>query len=665
MRVITLLALVACSVPDKQPVTDGGIDAPDGTDDRAPDTTITSAPAEFSRETAATFEFESDKPATFECSIDGEAPVACTSPYIRTLDDGAHVFAVRAIDAAGNIDESPAEHLWTIDTVAPQTFLTETPPAADNSVHVRFSFESDERNVQFECSVDNGGYSVCQSGDRFGPFSDGTHSFAVRARDRAGNVDASPAIHAWTVDTTTPDTMIVSGPEGPVAVTTATFTFVSPDAGAGATFQCALDGSGFTACTSPRTYTNLGAGPHTFEVRVRDAVGNIDPTPATRTWTVDLTPPNTMIIDGPEGVVAATSAIFTFTANESDVTYACRLGEAPFLPCTSPFTVNGLAQGPHTFAVRATDAAGHTDPTPATRSWTVDTIPPDVAITSGPAEGSTSGPHVRLSFTASDGAVTCSLDGAPPAPCASPLTLQLPAGPHQLVVRAVDAAGNTGTATRSWTVACAAPGPAGAVGLLHLDDTGQLLANAVPGGEAATLGDDLSVEPSDPVSIPGRFGRALAFTAEEGDRVAWPVQLPASSELALELWARPEVPGNGSRALLATADGRLVVRVAAAGGTNVRFSVVIGETGAQTRVVSSAPVAAGAWHHVIVSLAEPTLALWVDGVRTEHPNVRPGTPLAFDAISLGGDYNGALDEVWLAHSAITSEDEALGRYCPP
>ena len=39
--------------------------------------------------------------------------------------------------------------------------------------------------------------------------------------------------------------------------------------------------------------------------------------------------------------------------------------------CTSPATFSGLAAGPHTFAVRAVDAAGNADPTPAIRSFTV------------------------------------------------------------------------------------------------------------------------------------------------------------------------------------------------------------------------------------------------------------------------------------------------------
>ena len=664
-----------CSVPEKQPLaTDAAVsDAPpgggNGSGDDAPDTTITEAPVAFSRQGAATFGFASnDATARFVCSIDGDVPVPCTSPYTRTLGDGSHLFVVRAINAAGRGDDSPAEHLWTIDTVAPDTTFVTTPPPADNSVIVRFAFDSNEHNVAYDCSLDNAGYVPCTSGDNVGPIGDGAHSFAVRAHDRAGNTDPSPAVYAWTVDTSTPDTQILSGVEGSTASTSASFTFISPDAGSGATFQCALDGAAFAACTSPRSYTNLIAGQHAFAVRVHDAVGNVDPTPAIRSWVVDLTPPDTTITGGPNGLVMAASAIFTFTSNEEVVAFQCSLDTAGFAACTSPFHATSLAQGPHAFAVRAIDAAGNTDATAATRSWTVDTVAPGVAITAGPAEAATSGPHVAFAFTASDGIVECSFDGAPFVACASPLSINLPSGDHDLRVRATDSAGNVGSAARGWTVACVAPSTFGAAGLLHLDDAGQVLANAVAGGVSGTLGDDATVELVDPAQASGRFGGGLTFDPIEADHASWPASLGQAATLTIEVWANPDAPA-GLRRLFATADGRIAIRAMADSPTTTRFSAALVETGVggQTRTATSAVVAAGRWHHVLISLAEPTLRLWVDGVRTET-TAQPGTPVALDVIRIGGDatapFSGSLDEFWIAQTAITSDDAALDRYCP-
>src|SRR5262249_32082243 len=161
------------------------------------------------------------------------------------------------------------------------------------------------------------------------------------------------------------------------------------------------------------------------------AVGNFDPTPATSTWRVDLTPPTTTIVSGPSGMLRVASASFTFTSNEADVTYACSDDGGPFAPCTSPHNLTMLAQGSHAFAVRAPEAAGHADPSPATRTWSVDTIPPEIMYTMAPPEGGVVGPRVTFAFAVSDGVIACSVDGAAFAACASPQAFNLPAGPHQ------------------------------------------------------------------------------------------------------------------------------------------------------------------------------------------------------------------------------------------
>jgi hypothetical protein len=45
----------------------------------------------------------------------------------------------------------------------------------------------------------------------------------------------------------------------------------------------------YTGCTSPHSYTGLSVGSHTFRVRAIDAAGNVDATPASRSWTVEGT----------------------------------------------------------------------------------------------------------------------------------------------------------------------------------------------------------------------------------------------------------------------------------------------------------------------------------------------------------------------------------------
>jgi transposase-like protein len=98
---------------------------------------------------------------------------------------------------------------------------------------------------------------------------------------------------------TAPETTINNGPSGVVNDTNATFTFSSTDASA--TFQCRLDGAPFAACSSPQQYTGLTERSHTFEVRAVNSAGTADPTPASRTWTVDLTPPQVTAVAPADG----------------------------------------------------------------------------------------------------------------------------------------------------------------------------------------------------------------------------------------------------------------------------------------------------------------------------------------------------------------------------
>ena len=77
---------------------------------------------------------------------------------------------------------------------------------------------------------------------------------------------------------------IDQAPDTALSGTGPTFTFSSPEPGV--TFQCALDPAAFAPCTSPRTYSGLAPGAYTFVVRAVDATGNVDPTPASKAFTV-------------------------------------------------------------------------------------------------------------------------------------------------------------------------------------------------------------------------------------------------------------------------------------------------------------------------------------------------------------------------------------------
>jgi hypothetical protein len=86
----------------------------------------------------------------------------------------------------------------------------------------------------------------------------------------------------------------------------------------------------------------------------------------------DESPPQTKIKSGPKGDTRSTKATFKFSASESGSKFQCKLDGKAWGSCKSPKTYKGLKAGKHTFRVRARDAAGNTDQSPAKRSWHVE-----------------------------------------------------------------------------------------------------------------------------------------------------------------------------------------------------------------------------------------------------------------------------------------------------
>jgi hypothetical protein len=177
------------------------------------------------------------------------------------------------------------KHAVNLDGMLPDTQIDSTPANLSASSIAIFTFSSPNLTATFECSLDGAAFSACPSGQAYSGLSDGSHTFDVRAKNVAGNTDSTPASYTWTIDTTAPDTQIISFPSNPNFIFDATFTFSSPD-GDAVSFECRLDDAAFVACTSPQAYSGLVRGSHIFQVRAKDAAGNIDQTPASYAWTI-------------------------------------------------------------------------------------------------------------------------------------------------------------------------------------------------------------------------------------------------------------------------------------------------------------------------------------------------------------------------------------------
>ena len=142
-------------------------------------------------------------------------------------------------------------------------------------------------------------------------------------------------------------------------VGSATFSLASNDTGAACTYLCKLDSGSYAACTNPATFSGLADGSHTLSVEAKDAAGNVSTTAASRTWTVDATPPPKPGIVGPNNKSDSTAATFTFSDSEADVTYECNLDGGAYMACPNPKTYTLLTPGTHEVDVEPVDAAGN------------------------------------------------------------------------------------------------------------------------------------------------------------------------------------------------------------------------------------------------------------------------------------------------------------------
>jgi RNA polymerase sigma factor (sigma-70 family) len=331
-----------------------------------PNTTFAARPRRLSNDATPVFRLGTGGAGTFECSLDGRPFHRCRArTATRHLRDGRHRLEARVRDRYGNADGSPAVWVWRVDTKAPSTRI-DSAQFAKRQALFRLSAE---RGARFECRLDDDDFRGCPKRLLLRGLSQGEHVLLVRAMDAAGNRDRTPIVERWTVDTKRPKTMIVSGPTGVVHRPKAKFVLGANENGV--TFECSLDGAASAPCGATVVYTGLAPGEHTFEARAKDGEGNVDRTPVKRTWTVeDTTAPQTTISSHPGIDSSDASPTFKFRSTESGSRFECRLDGGAWRSCSSPKTYTGLSTGQHVFRVRARDASGNVDRTPASWAWT-------------------------------------------------------------------------------------------------------------------------------------------------------------------------------------------------------------------------------------------------------------------------------------------------------
>ncbi|MFQ6041532.1 MAG: triple tyrosine motif-containing protein [Candidatus Poribacteria bacterium] len=242
-----------------------------------------------------TFKFSAQEPATFSFYLSGYEE--SYSSYLKTdsktyydLPDGDYTFYVKAKDEVGNEQHKPAEKRFTIDTVAPGATITSGPEGliTYNNVTINFSAKNPEifeyylsgKEAEFS-------HSTRDTMVSYNDLPDGSYIFYVRAKDKAGNIDKTPASLRFTIDTVPPKTKITKGPEGIVTYDDVIFVFTANEK---VTYSYYLEGydKGYSDYTSEssKTYHNLPDGNYNFHVKSKDLAENIGEDAATHRFTV-------------------------------------------------------------------------------------------------------------------------------------------------------------------------------------------------------------------------------------------------------------------------------------------------------------------------------------------------------------------------------------------
>jgi Bacterial Ig-like domain/Divergent InlB B-repeat domain len=221
----------------------------------------------------------------------------CSDGYDNDFDqqvDSADSECVSSSDDSETLGPVPLDDLTPPPlTVTPASFgvTRDTTPTVE--------FSSTEAGVTYNCWTtalrpDSGIWYFkeikddCTSPYTTPPLEDGNWRIEVSAMNAAGRA-VTEVRRPLSVDTTAPDTSVTLGPSGTARSTNVSLQFSSSESGP--TFECRLDDGAWSACTSPKDYSSLSQGSHTFGVAATDAAGNRDATPATRSWNVDSIAP--------------------------------------------------------------------------------------------------------------------------------------------------------------------------------------------------------------------------------------------------------------------------------------------------------------------------------------------------------------------------------------
>jgi len=327
---------------------------------------------------------------------------------ITVSGDGAHPIYIWLKDNAGNVNYvNRGTTTLYLDTTRPETSITRGPANPTNSTSATFVYSASESGCEFSYRLDGGVWSVYSSTTTtsYAGLPEASHTFEVTARDRAGNVDSSPATYTWVIDTTVPanPTLVLSDQtSGSTMFTNSQIVnvVVGNDADAVA-WLISETQSSQPAPGDPRwgiepVTFNLSAanGLKTVYIWVKDAAGNIDTGPVSATITLDTqipADPTLVLSDQTTGDTSYTNSPIVNVAvgNDSGVvawliseTQSSQPAENDPRWGSEPATFNlSAGNGLKRVYIWVKDRAGNIDTGPVSATITLDTqVPADPTL---------------------------------------------------------------------------------------------------------------------------------------------------------------------------------------------------------------------------------------------------------------------------------------------
>ncbi len=264
------------------------------------------------------------------------------------------------------IESGTASVQFVYDITAPSAVSLTSPPTNPYTSGPSFSAVGnceDHAVVSFRVSAGAEiGNVVCSSNSftfNHSEAIDDSYFYDFVQTDRAGNESLVLQLN-WIRETPAPSPPVISSPNPNPHLSNGDSIVISGSCDDGNLVELTGDAADSATCSAGAFSFNVGKiadDVYNFEVTQND--GSKTSGAANVQWTRDTLAPLVTFSSTPADPSYSRNAEFQFSANESGVTFECRLDGGSFVSCSSPQNFSSLSLGAHTVDVRAIDAAGN------------------------------------------------------------------------------------------------------------------------------------------------------------------------------------------------------------------------------------------------------------------------------------------------------------------